>query len=180
MLLSYNEIVDLINAGVITGVQSLDAVNAASLDVHLGPELLVETCGGPAVIDYSKRERPGFRKETIDPERGVLVLPGSFVLAQTVEMFHLPNDISAVYKLKSSMARVGLEHLNSGWCDAGWSGSVFTLALKNVTQFHCIRLHVGDSIGQVVFFRHTEVPEHASYANRGRYNGIPCVSTIIE
>ena len=39
-----------------------------------------------------------------------------------------------------------------------------------MTQHHAIRLHPGDKIGQMVFFKHAAVPEWASYAARGRYN----------
>ena len=96
--------------------------------------------------------------------------PNQFILAQTVEMFNLPLDISAEYKLKSSMARIGLEHLNAGWADAGWHGSVLTLELKNISQCQRIRIRPGDAIGQIVFFRHKPVPYEKSYAARGRYN----------
>lgn len=34
-----------------------------------------------------------------------LLMPGEFILAQSVEVFNLPDDLSAEYKLKSSMAR---------------------------------------------------------------------------
>lgn len=96
--------------------------------------------------------------------------PGNFILTQSREVFHLPDTISAEYKLKSSMARIGLEHLNAGWCDAGWNGSVLTLELKNMTEAHSILLQEGDAIGQIVFFKHAPVPEDKSYAARGRYN----------
>lgn len=93
-------------------------------------------------------------------------------------MFNLPNHISAEYKLKSSLARSGIDHANAGWADAGWNGSVLTLEFKNVTRYHTIRLHAGDRIGQMVFFRHVEVPEWASYSKRGRYNGDTTVKGV--
>lgn len=96
--------------------------------------------------------------------------PGDFILAQSAQVFNLPDHISAEYKLKSSMARIGLEHMNAGWCDAGWHGSVLTLEFKNMTHYHDIVLSLGDPIGQVIFFRHTPVSSEASYRNRGRYN----------
>jgi len=36
---------------------------------------------------------------------------------------------------------------------------------------HAHTLEPGMLIGQVVFFRHKKVPKHASYAQKGRYNG---------
>lgn len=40
---------------------------------------------------------------------------------------------------------------------------------------HVITIKEGDPIGQVVFFEHEEVPAHASYATKGRYNGFKTV-----
>jgi deoxycytidine triphosphate deaminase len=107
-------------------------------------------------------------------------MPGAFILAHSREVFNLPSDISAEYKLKSSMARIGLNHLNAGWCDSFWSGSVLTLELHNTTQNHAIQLRMGDPIGQMVFFRHAPVPEESSYKVRGRYNNDKTVSGIKE
>lgn len=69
------------------------------------------------------------------------------------------------------MGRTFLGHMMAGWCDAGWNGSVLTLELKNETQYHEIEIPVGVRIGQMIFFPHDAVPDEASYATRGRYNG---------
>jgi dCTP deaminase len=109
---------------------------------------------------------------------GIIMQSNDFILAQSIEVFNLPEDISAQYRLKSSMARIGLEHLNAGHCDAGWNGSVLTLELKNVTRYHAIHLKAGDPIGQMVFWRHEPVPADKSYAARGRYNGDMTVAGV--
>jgi dCTP deaminase len=147
-------------------------VNSASIDIRLGATILVETVSPASslVIDYRKREALAVRSVEMDPEEGYVLRPNEFILAQSQEIFHLPNNLSCEYKLKSSMARIGLEHLNAGWCDAGWHGSVLTLELVNITLYHSIRLRPGDSIGQMVFYDHVPVPENRSYAARGRYN----------
>ncbi len=166
MLLSYIEICELIEKGVIENA-SYDSVNSSSLDIHLGKELLIEDrFSHHQVLSLSSR-KPLYMHRKYFP---FVMSPGNFILTQSKEIFHLPDTISAEYKLKSSMARIGLEHLNAGWCDAGWNGSVLTLELKNMTEAHSILLQEGDAIGQVVFFRHTPVPEDKSYATRGRYN----------
>lgn len=169
-LLAYPELCELVEQGVITNVRD-GAINASSIDIHLGEKALVERRAPTyrhGVISYSKREP--LEMDEVDCFEGVVLEPGAFILASSVEMFNLPNNISAQYRLKSSMARIGLEHLNAGHCDAGWHGSVLTLELKNITQYHAIRLQAGDPIGQMAFFRHSEVPEDRSYAARGRYN----------
>lgn len=181
MLLSYTEICELIEQGVVVGAK-FDDVNAGSLDIHLGTDILYEqdTDNGLCIVDYRARQKLHMGKHVMDPESGYVLAARESVLASSAETFNLPNNICAEYKLKSSMARIFLEHLKAGWCDAGWNGSKLTLELCNLSRFHGIRLRPGDAIGQMVFFRHTEVPEDRSYAARGRYNGDTTVSAIKE
>ncbi len=179
MLLSHDALIELVDRGVITNVDR-KAINASSIDIHLGDTLLIEdeVPDYTAAIDYRARSPLPTTPSVMDPDIGWTLNPGEFVLAQSVEVFNLPPDISAEYKLKSSMARIGLEHMNAGWCDAGWHGSVLTLELKNMLRYHSIRLRPGDPIGQMVFFWHEPVPDHATYATRGRYNNDKQVSGI--
>jgi dCTP deaminase len=176
-LLSHEELIQLVADGVITG-GNVSAVNAASIDIHLGGTIMVERqpAEGRNIISYSHREGPKMREIQIG--ESFILDPNEFILAHSVEVFNLPPDISCEYKLKSSMARIGLEHMNAGWCDAGWQGSVLTLEFKNMTRFHSIRIRPGDAIGQMVFFRHAPVSYEASYAARGRYNNNASVEGI--
>lgn len=167
-LLSHDELVELVVQGVITNV-TLDQINAASIDLTLGSKILLESQHG-GTIQLDKKGTLTVYPVDI-PSSGIVIPPGTFFLAQSEQMFYLPDNISAEYKLKSSMARIGLEHLNAGWCDAGWHGSVLTLELKNLTRYHEIVIKAGDKIGQVIFFRHKKVPSYASYATKGSYNG---------
>lgn len=172
MLLSYDELLALVARGVIAGVDVKD-VNAASIDITLGDKILVEDSNifrrQKRFISLSDRE-PLYTNEYDLNERPIHLHPGQFILAQSKQVFNLPNDISAEYKLKSSMARIGINHCLAGWCDAGWHGSVLTLELMNVTQSHVVELRKGDKIGQMVFFKHRAVPDEGSYATKGRYN----------
>lgn len=180
MLLAHEEIEDLIDMNVVEYAEK-DLINAASLDIRLGMELLVER---PSAVWTPESPQDGLLEVTLKNRNPLKMTahnllhngpfklyPGEFVLAHSVEVFNLPNNISAQYALKSSMARIGLEHLNAGWCDAGWNGSSLTLELKNITRYHVIVLQYLDKIGQMCFFKHKVVkPEH-SYATKGRYNG---------
>lgn len=176
-LLSHEELRRIVEQEIITPVDPKD-INAASIDIHLGNTILWEAQSPfPKVLDYSKREPVDYMDYEMDAD-GWILQPGDFILAQSREMFNLPNWLSAEYKLKSSMARIGLEHMNAGWCDAGWNGSVLTLELKNMCNHHSIRIRPGDAIGQMIFFRHEPVASEASYASKGRYNGDTSVSGI--
>jgi len=90
-------------------------------------------------------------------------------LAETLELFNLPDDISCQFVLKSSRARSGLNHLLAGWCDPGWHGSKLTLELKNERLHHALPLWPGLKIGQMVFHQMSSVPLK-SYAVTGNYN----------
>jgi len=171
MLLSYGDLVTLVDDGVMTNVDP-KYINAASIDITLGAKVLRELHGTKTIPYHtvSLAERQPLRTYEQDTTNGILLKPGEFILAHSEQEFNLPKTISAEYKLKSSMARVGINHCLAGWCDAGWHGSVLTLELMNVTRRHAIRLQKGDRIGQMVFFRHLPVPEDKSYAVRGSYN----------
>lgn len=181
-LLSYDELMALVARGVITGVDP-DYVNATSIDITLGKKILREDWSGNYQdgfkrISLSKRE-PLMMTE-YDCTEGFLLEPGDFILAQSEQVFNLPNDISCEYKLKSSMARIGINHCLAGWCDAGWNGSVLTLEFMNMTTHHAIEVKAGDKIGQMIFFSHRMVPSDRSYAARGRYNNDKEVKGIKE
>jgi len=170
-LLSHNEICELLEQGVVVGA-SMDMVNAASLDLTLGPELLVESPRDGRAVDLSDPDtNPMDVKFKLRPGDDYYLSPGEFVLGHTKQVFNLPTNISAMFMLKSTMARNGLNHHNAGWCDAGWSGSALTLEFKNDLNNHVIILREGMKCGQMIFFRHTEVPEDKSYRVRGSYNG---------
>lgn len=178
-LLSYIELLALRESGAITNCTD-ELINGASVDVTLARTILIERQGAAhrrLVIDYRRRDKPHMFEEHLSTA-GYALAPGEFVLAATEQQFNLPLDVAAEYKLKSSMARSGLNHLNAGFADPGWYGSALTLELVNVSRYHHILLHAGDRIGQVVFFRCAPVPEAASYRARGRYNGDPRVTKI--
>lgn len=172
MLLSYNAIVELLAQNVVEGAE-LANVNGTSLDIRLGEELLVEV--QPAYFDSTtlslrERETPKMERYMMDAEMGYFMKPGEFILAHSVELFNLPLDISCEFKLKSSLARMGVNQLTACWCDPGWHGSHITLELTNTLRHHNICIRPNDKIGQIVFFQHAPVPEEHSYRVRGRYN----------
>lgn len=184
-LLSHDEIQELLDNEIIEYGES-ELINSASLDIRLGLKILIERPVVPYGVPDTERglkrvvlrDRTPLNMVEHDLKRaGPFVLyPGEFILAHSHEVFNLPNWLSAKYSLKSSMARIGLEHLNAGWCDAGWNSSVLTLELKNMTRNHEIVLQHLDKIGQMIFFRHAPVSIEHSYATRGRYNGDKTVS----
>lgn len=166
-LLTHTELCELVEQGVIQNVP-YENINGASIDVSLADGFYKERCpASEKTINLGAKEPPAMIYAT-----GRLVLrPGDFALAATEQIFNLPNDIAAVYVLKSSMARAGLNHLNAGFCDPGWHGSALTMEFHNTLRYHAVSLEPGSKCGQIYLFRGEAVPELASYAVRGQYCG---------
>ena len=164
-LLSYNELVELVESGVINA--PIENINAASIDLTLCRTIMIESTDRN-IVDLAVKENLDLVKLEMG-EEGYIVDPGEFFLASTIEWFDLSkrDDVSAEYKLKSSMARNGLSHLLAGFADSGWSGNL-TLEFHNVSN-QPLLIRPGMKCGQMLFFRHAPVPQHASYATKGQY-----------
>lgn len=166
-LISYSELVKLVEQGVINADPA--NINGASIDITLGDDIMLEGYRTLPYVDLMEKESLSMVEHNMSGD-GYMLKPGEFILATSVETFNLPNNIACEYKLKSSLARSGLQHLMAGWCDPGWYGSKLTLELKNVTERHFLMLRPGMKIGQMVFFKCDPVPEENSYAAKGQYN----------
>ena len=161
MILADYQIAALCQSGMVTPFDPA-LINPASLDVRLGGTLLIESAQGPEMVPY-----PLHHHSEAEP---YWLQPGQFVLAETVELFDIPDDLCVEFKLKSSRAREGFDHAKAGFGDPGWHGSRLTMELKNNRQLHSVPLWPGMKIGQMVFSRMSERPLR-SYALTGRYNG---------
>lgn len=170
-LITGNDLHKLIDAGVIDARH--EHVNGSSIDVRLGSQILYEAKGNSSAVNLADKELPRMHSLNLDEQRNraATIYPGQFVLAHTVEIFNLPDYVSTEFKLRSSVARAGLNHSLAGWCDPGWHGSHLTLELKNILEHQPLIITAGMRIGQMVFYRHACVDTSHSYANRGRYNG---------
>lgn len=185
-LLSHDELVRLTNEGVITlngKPVPKEFINGTSIDIHLGEMINYEgTYLGrlrPHVTRSIKnRDHLALMEHSLIKDKVYTLKPNEFILAHSQEIFNLPNDITAEYKLKSSGARLGLNHSLAGWCDPGWHDSSLTLELKNITRYHYIELNYMDLIGQMIFYRVNSVAKENSYETRGRYNGDKSVSGV--
>lgn len=165
-LLSYNELVKLVEQGVIDA--PIENINSSSIDLTLGDEIKTEH-QFPVIIDLANKKSATMIDYTMD-EAGYVVSPGEFFLATTRETFNLPNDIVAEFVLKSTQARNGMLHALAGYCDPGWHNSKLTMEFYNGLRFQSLLIRPGMKCGQVKFYRVEEVPEHASYAVVGQYN----------
>ena len=161
MILSDTEIEDLIaTQGMVQG-HDPDLINPASLDLRLGNLIMLESVQNHQMIPLEISR--------YTPEHPYQLVPGQFVLAQTIETFNMPEDVAGLFFLKSSRAREGYENLHAGYADPGWHDSTLTLELKNARQLQPLPIWPGLKIGQMVFFRMSQRPA-VSYAVTGHYN----------
>jgi dCTP deaminase len=167
-ILTYHDLVELVDAGAISGVEP-ENINGASIDITLGADLLVESADYAPPVDMARKKIPKMLGASCAD--GYILRPREFILGHSREVFALPDDIAAEFKLKSSLARAGLGHALAGWCDPGWHGSHLTLELFNSLRHHSLVLREGMKIGQIVFFRGKPVPSDRSYRSVGQYNG---------
>lgn len=174
MYLNHSEIRQLCETGEML-YWDCSCLNTASLDVRLGNTILIER-STTRVVDYRDRQRLDLVEVTLD-DQGIVIHPGEFFLAHTLEVCKFADDTAALFRIKSSMGRIGLEHLDAGWVDPGFYGAL-TLEFVNVTRYHPIRLRPGDRIGQLVFFKGNKVAEDQSYRNTGNYNGAAGVMQV--
>jgi dCTP deaminase len=161
MILSDTEIEDLIaTQGMVQG-HDPELINPASLDLRLGNLIMLESVQNHQMIPLEISR--------YTPEHPYQLVPGQFVLAQTIETFNMPEDVAGLFFLKSSRAREGYENLHAGYADPGWHDSTLTLELKNARQLQSLPIWPGLKIGQMVFFRMSQRPA-VSYAVTGHYN----------
>jgi dCTP deaminase len=163
MILVDWQILDRVARGFI-GIEPFDErlVQPNSLDIRLGNHF-VWYKAGDEVIDPYKGETVTARTEEIRSE-SIVLAPGQFVLAETLERISLPDNIVASIEGKSSIARLGIElHQTGGWIDAGFRGSI-TLEMCNVNQ-RPVRMYAGMPVGQLVFY--TTERAHLPYGAKG-------------
>lgn len=91
-----------------------------------------------------------------------IIPPNSFVLAHTVEQFHMPRNVVGVCVGKSTYARVGIQCLVTP-VEPGWSGFL-TLEFANTTPLPA-KLYANEGGLQIMFL--TGNPCETSYADRG-------------
>ncbi len=151
VLLSDRDIYNTIECGDIE-VTPFDSnmVQPASLDVRLSSDFLVFRNHLSSVIDPST-DNIGLTESFRVPEGEPLVLhPGEFVLAATLEIVGLEDNIAARFEGKSSLGRLGLiTHATAGFIDPGFRGQI-TLELANMATLP-IKLWPGMKIGQLCF-----------------------------
>lgn len=82
-------------------------------------------------------------------DNGLVIGPGEFILATTMEYVIIPDDAAAFVHGRSSIGRIGLTVQNAGFVDPGFKGEI-TLELRNDAPYP-IRLVPGYRVAQLVY-----------------------------
>jgi dCTP deaminase len=96
----------------------------------------------------------------------LLMLPGSFCLASTIERFDMPKNLMGIVHDKSSWARKGLAIQNTV-IEPGWSGYL-TLELSNHGDYS-LMIPRGVGIAQIIFHQVMNAEENYN----GKYQDQP-------
>ena len=87
----------------------------------------------------------------------IIIQPGQFILASTVETFCIPMMLSAQVSGKSSWGRMGIMvHVTAGFIDPGFSGKI-TLEIVNMGHA-AVALSTGKPIAQITFDELSQLP----------------------
>lgn len=166
--LSDSEIKKLINLGRLKiSPFSWEQIRENGVDLTLGKEVAIPK-PGEDIIDPTK-------STTVDimqlyaireiPEEGLLLPPGSCILAHTREYIKMPNNVIALANLKSTLARIGFI-IPPTVVDAGFEGQI---VIEMCNMHHYIKLRRGMPFLHLVLARLDDEPE-IPYQIRGHYH----------
>lgn len=160
----------LADDGVIQGVRD-GAINAHSIDLHLGNEFIVETrpfgvAEARPRVRFTEGQRVAPTSLSKEVHGKCVLGPGQSCLATTREVVNLPDDICGEIKLKSTAARFMLGHKLAGHIDGGFCGQI-TLELTNESKWETMVLYPDDAVVQLVLDK-TEPSGKYSYSKKAK------------
>lgn len=129
-----------------------NAIQPASVDVHLGADFLVFRSNNFTCIDPKEPIDAMMEPVVIDDHRQFILHPGEFALGMTYEMVTVPNDMVLQLNGKSSLGRIGLVvHATAGYVDPGNTLKI-TLEFHNLANLP-LKLYYKMPIAQVAFVK---------------------------
>lgn len=142
-----------------------DAIQPASVDLHLGSEFLIFKNTADACIDLKTPLDKMMESVSILKNKQFVLHPGEFALGITYEKTGVANDMVGRLEGKSSLGRVGLIiHATAGYLDPG-NNLNMTLELHNIANLPII-LYYKMPIAQMSFTPLSGKAEK-SYGSRG-------------
>jgi dUTP pyrophosphatase len=149
-VLSGNDIRRLIDGKppLVEGWLDLDAqVQANGFDLTLRDVAVMES-GGQIAVDNSQRLIPAVSTLAFDANDGIDLVAGTYIITYN-EIVHLPKNIMALGRPRSSLLRCGVNVATAVW-DAGYEGRSQSLLV--VYNYRGFRVQRNARITQLVFF----------------------------
>ncbi len=151
MILSDRDIKKYLKSGKIT-VEPMfpNAIQPASVDLHLGADFLIFHTSNAICIDPREKIDHLMEKHKIDDNTQFILHPGEFALGMTYEVVGVANNMVGRLEGKSSLGRIGLIiHATAGYLDPG-NRLKMTLELHNISSLP-IKLYYKMPIAQMSF-----------------------------
>lgn len=151
-------------------------LGSTSLDVRLGTTFQIYQPNQSGVIDFRSEEsiqgaQNNSTVKDLDYKDGLVLAPGQFVLAHTLEYIGLPESVGAQLEGRSSFARLGIQiHMTASFIDPGFHGSI-TFEIYNAGP-NPIRLFPGYRIGQLRFFPCNKPNKPYNKKKHAKYKGL--------
>jgi len=142
-------------------------LSTAGYDLRLASEFLVPASRRTGVLDPKDRATAAKLFSRVRA-RKLLLGPGRFVLARTVETVRMPPDLLGIVVGKSTYARCGIL-VNTTPIEPGWEG-VITLEISNLSPFSVV-LYAGEGIAQLLFMPLRTRPLRHYGQRGGAYQG---------
>lgn len=136
-------------------------IDRASVDLRLGPDLIVTRRAtglpmfDPARVDEIMEHIRDYQEYIRRPLGSAFYLhPGEFAIARTLEYVKLPDDLAGQAMGRSSWGRLGLVIATATLVQPGFSGTI-TLELSNLGTVPIV-LYVGVRIAQITLYQATD------------------------
>lgn len=175
MILSDYSIRQRLNNGSIKICPTLEPeqLQPASIDLRLGNQFVVFTHDTDIILDVrDKKDTDPTALLTLPNDEALLIAPGEFLLATTLEQVTMPDNLVARVEGRSSIGRLGLTvHVTAGFIDPGFDGQI-TLEIANLNRYP-IQIYVGMRICQLAFESMTTASErpYGSKGTNSKYQG---------
>ena len=167
------------NGSIVVDPLGEGCIQPASVDVHLGPQILVFRNSRRPYIDIGQDMTDLTEMVETGDDDPFILHPGEFVLGTTLEHIEIPGHLVARLEGKSSLGRIGLLiHSTAGYVDPGWKGHL-TLELSNVANLP-ITLYQGMKIASSRSAAHDAPSSSRLSRSRQKYQGqvVPTASRM--
>jgi len=151
---------NLVDIGMIGNTDEKN-INPASINLRLGHTFLEPEA--EQVVKLGEEMR--YKRFEVQDSHFIVLNPGGFMLATTLECIDVPIKAAAFVQGRSSIGRAGLTVQNAGFVDPGFRGHI-TLELKNDSPCPIV-LFPGYPVTQLVFMDACDVSE----GYKGKYVG---------